>query len=153
MVDIDEMGPEEMHLLLQASSFGHLGCSRDGSPYVVPIHYVFVDGNIYLYTTEGMKTEYIASNPEVCLQVEDIKDSSHWKSVIAVGKAERLMAEADKKHALALITTKNPRLTPAISRTWVDAWGRANVEAIYRIRPSMMSGRKTISPKKSGARI
>jgi hypothetical protein len=47
------------------------------------------------------------------------------------------------ERAMQLITDNNPTLTPAINRTETDAWGRSNSVAIYRIRPSIVDGRKT----------
>jgi nitroimidazol reductase NimA-like FMN-containing flavoprotein (pyridoxamine 5'-phosphate oxidase superfamily) len=146
MIDIEEMAPAEMHLLLEKVEYGHLGCSRDGKPYVIPIHYVYVNEEIYLFTTEGQKTAFISSNAEVCLQVEQVENSSNWRSVIARGKAERLSGKQAER-ANALLTQSNPTLTPAITRTWTDAWGRENVVAIYRIRPGFLSGRKTVNAR------
>src|SRR3954471_1221595 len=124
MLEIEEMTAQDSRLLLQALDYGHLGCAReDGRPYVVQIHYAYAEPDIYIFTTEGMKTEYIAANPEVCLQVEDLQDSTHWRSVIVNGRAELLTEAVDKEHAIQLITKRNPTLTPAISRMWVDAWG------------------------------
>lgn len=145
MIDIEEMTQKEMELLLQHVGYGHLGCVRNGRPYVVPIHYVYEDANIYLFTTEGMKTEFIEANAEVCLQVEQVKDSANWQSVIATGTAEKLTKQQDTERAMGLITKSNPTLTPAINRTWTDVWGRASIVTIYRIHPHLMSGRKTMT--------
>ena len=145
MLEIEEMTAQNAHLLLKEQNYGHLGCARpDARPYVVPIHYAYDEPDIYIFTTEGMKTECIAANPEVCLQVEDVLDSGHWRSVIVNGRAEALTEPEDKERAMQLITQSNPKLTPAISRMWVDAWGRANVVTIYRICPEIISGRQTV---------
>jgi nitroimidazol reductase NimA-like FMN-containing flavoprotein (pyridoxamine 5'-phosphate oxidase superfamily) len=78
MLEVEEMTAGDSHHLLKELDYGHLGCARlDGRPYVVPIHYAYEEPDIYIFTTEGMKTEYLAANPEVCLQVEDVKDSAH----------------------------------------------------------------------------
>ncbi|WP_341529930.1 pyridoxamine 5'-phosphate oxidase family protein [Nostoc sp. UHCC 0302] len=143
MLDIDEMGAKEIHDLLQRIEYGHLGCTSEGHPYVVPMHYYFENPNLYIFTTEGMKTEYIDANPEVCLQVEEIHNLSHWQSVIVMGRAYRITEQQEFAHAMQLIQAKNPKLSPAINRTWIDVWGRANVIVIYRIHPSEMTGRTT----------
>ena len=96
-----------------------------------------------------MKTDYIAANPEVCLQVEEVRHPTDWRSVIVVGHADRLTKAEDTEHAMQLITESNPTLTPAISKMWIDVWGRASVVAIYRIRPSIISGRKTLATSES----
>jgi nitroimidazol reductase NimA-like FMN-containing flavoprotein (pyridoxamine 5'-phosphate oxidase superfamily) len=67
MLDIDEMGSKEIQDLLQQVRYGHLGCALEGHPYVMAMHYYFENPDIYIFTTEGMKTKYIDANPEVCL--------------------------------------------------------------------------------------
>ena len=143
MVDIDEMGQKEIQSFLQQVGYGHLGYIHEGKPYVMPMHYYLEDSDIYLFTTEGMKTHDIDVNPEVCLQVEEIDDPLHWRSVIVTGRAERLTEQQDIDHAMQFIKERNPTLSPAINRTWIDSWGRAEVIAIYRIYPGEMSGRTT----------
>lgn len=143
MIDIYEMESKEIHGLLKQVQYGHLGCALEGQPYVVPMHYYFDDPHLYLFTTEGMKTHYLEANPQVCLQVEEIRDTVHWRSVVVMGRAERLTQQQDINQAMELVKEHNPELSPAINRTWVDAWGRANVSAVYQIRVSEMSGRMT----------
>lgn len=143
MLDIDEMGQKEIHELLQQLRYGHLGCIHEGKPYVMPMHYYLQEKEIYLFTTVGMKTHDIDANPEICLQVEEIHDPLHWRSVIINGRASRLTEQQDIDQAMQLIKESNPTLSPAINRTWIDAEGRAEVIVIYRIEPSEMSGRTT----------
>ena len=144
MIKVEEMTSEESQFLLREIGYGHLGCAnQDGRPYVVPIHYAYDAPDIYIFTTEGMKTEYLDANPEVCLQVEDVRDATNWRSVIVNGRVERLTKPEDTEHAMQFITVRNPSLTPAISELWIDSSGRANVSVIYRISPYILSGRKT----------
>ena len=133
-----------MHALLQRESFGHLGCARDGRPYVVPMHYAYDGKELYFFTTEGMKTQFIEANPKVCLQVEEITDSTHWRSVMVIGQAEQVTNAEETQRAMKLITERNPSLTPAISATQLDTWGRAVDIALYRINPELIDGRKTV---------
>lgn len=144
---IVNMSNEKVRELLQRQNFGHLGCSRDNRPYVIPIHFAYEDPNLYFYTTEGLKTEIISENSIVCLQVEEIDDRKHWKSVIITGTAERLTSEKDFDHAKELVEGANPSLLPAWSIRWMDQWVRANIEAVYRISPEIMSGRMTIAQR------
>lgn len=143
MLDIDEMNTEEIHALLQKVGIGHLGCALDGHPYVVPMHYYFDDPDIYIFTTIGMKTKYMDANPEVCLQVEEVTDLKHWRSITVMGRAEHMTEPQDIDRVMQLVKQQNPTLSPAINRTWIDAWGRAEVMALYRIHPSEMCGRMT----------
>ena len=143
MLKVEDMAPAEMHALLQRESFGHLGCARGGRPYVVPMSYAYDGKELYFFTTEGMKTRFIEANPQVCLQVEDVTDSTHWRSVMVIGKAEQLTKAEEMQRAMKLITERNPSLAPAISATELDALGRAVDIALYRITPELIDGRKT----------
>jgi hypothetical protein len=44
---------------------------------------------------------------------------------------------------MQLIKDHNPTLSPAINRTWIDAWGRADVRSIDQISHYQMTGRMT----------
>ncbi|MCC5627253.1 pyridoxamine 5'-phosphate oxidase family protein [Nostoc sphaeroides CHAB 2801] len=143
MLDIDEMGTKEIHELLKKVGHGHLSCALEGHPYVVPMHYYFEEPNIYIFTTLWMKTKYIDANPEVCLQVEEFYNLKHWRSVTVTGRAEHITLEQDIDRVMQFIKKQNPTLSPAINRTWIDAWSRGEVMALYCIHPSEMSGRTT----------
>ena len=145
MLKVTDMSPAEMHALLQRQSFGHLGCARDGRPYVVPMHYAYDGKDLYFFTTEGMKTQYIQANPQVCLQIEEVTDSMNWRSVMVVGRANELTNKDETQHAMKLITERNPSLAPAISATQLDTIGRAVDIALYRITPEVIDGRQTVA--------
>jgi uncharacterized protein len=143
MVKVEEMPQGEITALLLRCDYGHLGCSRDGRPYVVPMNYSYDAQDLYFITTEGMKTEFIEANPEVCFQVEEVTNARNWRSVLLTGRAERIRRADELERAMQIITENNPTLTPAINRTEIDAWGRSNTVAVYRLRPSIIDGRKT----------
>jgi len=144
MLKVEDMAPAEMHVLLQRESFGHLGCARNNRPYVVPMHYGYDGKELFFFTTQGMKTQFIDANPQVCLQVEEITDSTHWRSVMVIGQAEQITGKEEMQQAMQLISERNPSLTPAISSTAVDSLGRAVDIALYRIVPELIDGRKTV---------
>jgi len=133
-----------MHALLRRESFGHLGCARDNRPYVVPMNYAYDGKDLYFFTTEGMKTRFIHANAQVCLQVEEVTDTTHWKSVMVSGIAIEITANEEMQRAMKIITERNPSLTPAISATQVDSMGRAVDIALYRITPEVIDGRQTV---------
>lgn len=144
MLKVEDMSPAAMHALLRRESFGHLGCARDNRPYVVPMNYAYDGKDLYFFTTEGMKTRFITANSQVCLQVEEITDTTHWKSVMVSGIAIEITANEEMQHAMKTITERNPSLTPAISATQVDSMGRAVDIALYRITPEIIDGRQTV---------
>ncbi len=144
MVEVEDMTIEEMRALLQSIGYGHLGCTRDDHPYVVPMHYAYDSEDIYFFTTEGTKTEFMAANREVCFQVEEITDASNWRSVMVIGRAEKLAKQDEFDRVMQLILERNPMLTPALNKTKIGAWKRLNNIVIYRVHSSALYGRKTV---------
>ena len=144
MLKVKDIPPAEMRALLRRIGFGHLGCAREGRPYVVPMHYAYDGECLYLFTTEGMKTGFIEANPEVCMQVEEIESVSRWQSVMVNGRAERITNQEEKEHAMQLITSSNPALTPALNTRELDARERADDIVLYRIRPAVIDGRRAV---------
>lgn len=143
MLKVGDMTGEEKNALLLRAQYGHLGCTRDGHPYVVPMHYSFDGQDIYFFTTEGTKTEFIAANHEVCFQVEEVVDASNWQSVMVMGEARRITDPDESEYAMRVITERNQTLTPALNKTDIGAWHRLSNTAIYRVRPNAIYGRKT----------
>lgn len=142
MIEIQEMTDHQIEDLLRRTGYGHLACSADDRPYLVPVHFAYDNGEIVVYTTEGKKSEIIAQNPAVCLQAEEVTDNQNWQSVIVDGRARRVTDVDEREAALKLITAINPTLTPAVSVRWLDSWVRENIEAVYRIKPDHISGRR-----------
>lgn len=147
VLEIEEMGNDEIHEMISSENFAHLGCSHNDTPYVVPINYAFLDPHIYIYTTEGKKSEILRSNPCVCLQIEKIKSRTEWRSVIIDVVAHQVKDVDERERAVDAILRINPTLTPAISIRWMDDWVRENIEMIFRLEPTSRSGRKTKKQK------
>ena len=144
MLNVTNMSPAEMSALLETVGYGHLGCAWEGRPYVIPMHYAFAGDCIYFLTTEGEKTRILAANPEVCLQVEVVYEVTRWRSVIVTGRAEKLIYQQEIESAMNLLTQNNPTLTPALNHTQVADEGRPNFLVLYRLRPVVIDGRKTV---------
>src|SRR5918912_3033450 len=114
MIEVRDMTREETGRLLGRCWYGHLGAARDGHPYVVPMCYAYDEPDLYFFTTEGTKTEYIAANREVCFQVEEVSDGQNWQSVMLTGRAELLTDSAEQERAMFLVSERNPSLSPAL---------------------------------------
>ena len=144
MIEVRELDNDEINALLKRMHYGHLACCRDSKPYVVPVNYAWDGRSIFVYTTEGKKTDIIAKNSNVCLQVEDVTNAHHWTSVVVDGIAEPIEPGEERGRALKLIMKVDPTLTPAVSVHWMDSWVKQNVEVIYKITPGLTSGRAAV---------
>lgn len=143
MIEILEMHKEEIRDFLSRVNYGHLACCREDQPYVVPIYFAYDGTDIFIYTTEGLKSQVIEDNPRVCLQVEEIIDPGGWQSVIAFGDAKRITDAEKREAAVALLRANNPTLLPALAIKWSKDWIRNNVEAVYKIKIQSITGRFT----------
>ena len=143
MLEILEMREAEIRDLLTESGYGHLACSRDDQPYVVPIYYAYDGTDIFIYTTAGLKSEIIARNPKICLQVEDIRDDGFWRSVVVLGEAREVTTPVERERAVDLVREGNPSLLPALAIKWANDWMRKNIEVVYKIAIISTSGKFT----------
>jgi len=84
-MEINEMTTEECGAFLERASVGRLGCSLENQPYVVPIHFAYDSGYLYVFATFGQKVKWMRANPRVCVQTDEIQNQSEWISVIAYG--------------------------------------------------------------------
>jgi uncharacterized protein len=149
MIEIEDMRDNEIDELLLGIGYGHLGCSLNDHPYVIPVHYAYDKPDIYIYTTEGKKAEIIRENPQICLQVEDVISNHDWKSVVVFGRAEQVFDEAEREKAVELIALRNPTMSPAVSIRWMDSWVRENIEVILKVTPRVTTGRATVARSRS----
>jgi nitroimidazol reductase NimA-like FMN-containing flavoprotein (pyridoxamine 5'-phosphate oxidase superfamily) len=144
MIEIRELGNREIEQFLETADYGHLACCDANGPYVVPIHFAYRDGYVYVYTTQGKKSDIISRQPRVCLQVEDVKDNQNWTSVIIFGEAQILTDESERSRAIEAVASINPTLTPAVAIRWMDNWVRENIEVILRMVPLETTGRASV---------
>ena len=99
---IGDLTEAEIEEVLKNGSRGHLGCAVGDDLYVVPIFYVYHDGQVFGHTYEGKKIDMMRKNSSVCLQVDAVENLWEWQSVIGWGEYEELSGK-DATHALALL--------------------------------------------------
>lgn len=100
----------DMNTLLESEIYGHLACSDNGKPYIIPLAYVFHENVLYGQTIEGKKTDILRRNPLVCFQVQQQKEKE-WRSVICWGHFEEFSFETlDEVEASMIVELLTNRL-------------------------------------------
>lgn len=99
-----ELKDTQIDALLTDQVIGRIGCHSAGITYIVPVNYVYDGINIYCHSAEGMKIDMMRENPEVCFEVDKIKDITNWQSAIAWGKFEEITDMAEKQTVLQKLT-------------------------------------------------
>ncbi len=87
---LGDLTKREIIDFIEKQSIGRLGCHADGETYIVPINYVSRENAIYAHSGKGKKIDMMRKNPNVCFQIDEIKDTFRWKSVIVWGTYEEL---------------------------------------------------------------
>jgi nitroimidazol reductase NimA-like FMN-containing flavoprotein (pyridoxamine 5'-phosphate oxidase superfamily) len=89
---INEIAGGECRGILSRLGFGRLACSYQNRPYIVPIYFAYEPDQLYGFTTLGRKVEWMRSNPQVCVEVDEVVSHSHWSSVVVLGRYEEFPA-------------------------------------------------------------
>ena len=151
-MEINEMAAGECTAVLEHASLGRLGCSYESQPYVVPIHFAYESGYLYVFSTFGQKVKWMRANPKVCVQTDHIQNQGEWVSVIVNGQYEELVEPqytAERKHASSLLAKR--------SHWWLNALGERRIRVgdisieplFFRIRIQSMSGLRATDEKES----
>lgn len=146
---IGSLTTEQIEKVLTSNALGRIGCREDDHIYIVPINYVYDRENIIAHSVPGMKIDMMRKNPNVCFQVDEIKNYTEWKSVIAQGVYEELTDEGERYDAMKLFVEKTLRLKvsetaipPEVSEKRIHPRSPGNIKMIiYRIVLTEKTGR------------
>lgn len=126
----------EVAAFLAESHTGILATLRaDGSPALMPLWFVMVDGRICLRTLEtSAKAKHIRKDPRVSFLVESGHAWAELKAVVVYGDAEVVgaadtIAEIDEKFAAKYAGHGMPSNTPSRTRDHYAA-GRAHLRIV-----------------------
>ena len=104
---ITEMTSEECRELVARTGFGHLGCSHNNEPYVVPMYFAYETDYLYGFSIFGRKIEWMRANPKVCIDVDEVTSHSSWASVIINGRFQELpntpQYSSERSHVFSLL--------------------------------------------------
>jgi len=153
---IHEMSELECRKALEEASLGRLACVRDNRPYVVPMYFTFDGHHLYGFTTLGQKTEWMRSNPHVCVEIDERTSHDRWMSVIVVGRYEELadepQYEAARMEAINVLQRRVMWWEPALIASSHSDLPHSITPIFYRIHIEKMTGhRATPDPAETNA--
>ncbi len=135
---IAQLGQQDARRLLSEGRLGHLGCIDGQDPYVVPVYYLFDGECVYCHSLPGNKISALRTNARACLQVEEIKDTFHWSSVIAFGVYEEIVDAAEREKMLAQLFARLPEYTPVESKLTESEKPLESI--VFRLRVERLTG-------------
>ena len=148
----NQLKMEQVEALLDREHVGHFATiNEDGHPYVAPMHYVYMDGKIYMHgLSEGQKMENIKKNPLVGFEVQDCGEmkisktaktacnvNTEYESVIITGSAKVTEDFETKKKVLWAIVKK---YVPEMEKFPMPD-GRIDGTAVMEIEIECMTGK------------
>jgi nitroimidazol reductase NimA-like FMN-containing flavoprotein (pyridoxamine 5'-phosphate oxidase superfamily) len=142
------ISPEECESILHKAEYGFLACTDgEGSPYAVPLSYVYREGVLYFHSAqEGKKIDILQRDSRVCFTVVggtfpcfSGDFTTFFESVMVFGNASPVQDEQEKKAALHALCMKYvPNSKALIEASITKSHGRT---AVYAIRPEIITGK------------
>lgn len=146
-----QLSEEETIEILKSHTSGVLGVTGDdGYPYTVPLSYIFKDGKLFFHCArEGHKLDGIQRNDRVSFCVIDADEvaqktfTTHFRSVIAFGRARILTDDQERRSALMdLVGKYSPDATAAEGQKEIESgWNRV---CVVEVRIEHMTGKEAI---------
>lgn len=103
---IGKLTEEQIEEVLKENVLGRIGCNDGKKTYIVPVNYVYDGKYIMAHSVAGMKIEMMRKNPDICFEVDEMKNFTNWKSVIAWGEYQELKNERDRYYAMKLFVDR-----------------------------------------------
>lgn len=145
-MQILELTNKECIKMLTRVRLGKLACSRDDQPYIVPIYFAYHERHLYSFGTSGQKIDWMRTNPQVCVEVDEIINRQDWTSVIVQGRYEELVDTPEWKPirelAHDLLQRQAMWWEPAYVRTPHLRAADELVPIYYRIKIDQVTGRR-----------
>lgn len=146
---IREMSHPEIVTMLERVSIGHLACSVEDMPYVVPVRFVYHDGYLYSLTSAGKKMAMMNINRNVCINFLESNSRVDWRSLVITGIFEELPQSFDENSPMTLahrLLSKTPEWwEPAYTRTELRGKERSLIPAYFRISVLQTTGHQALA--------
>jgi nitroimidazol reductase NimA-like FMN-containing flavoprotein (pyridoxamine 5'-phosphate oxidase superfamily) len=135
---IGELFPDEIEHVLQAEQIGRLGVTDGERVYIFPICYGYDGRCIYVAARPGLKLRLMQQHPEVCIEVEQIESTTHWRTVMAHGRFQEITEPTARDDALALIAAQAGDDHPLSLAPYMDG---PDATVVFRIQLAEKTGR------------
>lgn len=129
---------EECIRILDEGYVAHIGVVDDGEPYVTPMSYVMLRGDLYFRTGPGRRVDVLRANPRACVEVTILRENHGWESVLFAGDARFITEVNERADAVAALLHKYHTESPLGSS---GSSVLAKDQPIVAITPGALTGR------------
>ena len=151
------MSPARIDELLSTGYCGHLASvNPDGSPYVCPLLYVWIDGQVWLHNTsaEGHLQSNVRRDPRVCFEVAvpgkvfpygrfECDTSIEYQSVVVFGRVTIVDDRARKSRFFDALMAKYYDNDPTRPKGF---YPRLDGVTVYVLAVERITGKETMLP-------
>lgn len=135
-----ELGYDECIEILSHHRFGRLAVRDADGVYIVPISYVLEGDALYGHAPPGHKVQLMRLWPHIAIEVDEVQDVGHWRSVLVRGRFEEIFDEEQKTAArMRLLKAAGGELT-AVTAGHGHRVSLAEA-VLFRLAVSEVSGR------------
>lgn len=135
---IRELSAEESRALLAAHHVGRIAFSVDERVDILPIHYVFDENWLYGRTSRGGKFRTLANHAWCAFEVDEVRDTFDWDSVVVKGHMELLDPELGSPDAY---TRGLELMRSLIPETFTGRDPAPQRSILFRVQVKEMTGR------------
>jgi nitroimidazol reductase NimA-like FMN-containing flavoprotein (pyridoxamine 5'-phosphate oxidase superfamily) len=140
-----ELAPAECDALLRRQRVARLAYAFRDRVSIEPIHYVYEDGWLVGRTAPGSKLEVLAHNPWVALEVDEVRDTFDWESVVVRGTFYQLHREGTETERASWA-----RALPLLRRIVPEALGPGDPvgfrDVLFHVHADEVTGRAASPP-------
>lgn len=119
-----ELSRDEIETVISRNNVGRIAFAFHDRVDIQPIHYVYERGWLYGRTSEGDKIATLAHNQWVAFEIDEIKDTFNWRSVVIHGSFWRI----------------HPLGSPHAEEVWAKA-----AELVSRIVPGALTDKDPVA--------
>ena len=147
------LSKDEALKILKKCEYGFMATvSKDGSPYVIPLSYVFMDGEIYFHSAlSGHKLDNLNHSSKVCFSVADDAEpvysggfSTYYESAVVFGTAYPVTEQKLRHEALTALCEKY--LPKHMDKVEENITKSDKTTLVYKITPERISGKSKKRP-------
>ena len=134
------LSQHECIALLTRNHVGRLAFAFHGRVDIRPLHYVFEGGWIYGRTSDGPKLVSLAHRQWVAFEVDEVRDTFDWASVVVHGSFHRLELDGNGRELMVASHTVS-LLRVIIPETFTADDPVPSRRVLFRLAVGDMTGR------------
>lgn len=140
-----ELARAECDALLARNRVGRLAYTFHDRVSIEPIHYAYADGWLVGRTAPGSKLDTLAHHPWIALEVDEVRDTFDWASVVVHGTFYRL-----HEHGSAAERASWERALPLLRQIVPEALASRDPvpfrDVLFHVHADEVSGRMALPP-------